>query len=168
MHPLLPARPPGLRLLRALGFVVCVIATLPAQAATAAPLATDPALEARVMQVADELRCLVCQNETIAASQADLAIDLRRQIRTGLQQGQSEAQILDFMVQRYGAFVRYRPAFNPTTGLLWLGPFVLLAFAAFLLAQSIRRQRGAAAPLEFSDAERRRLDELLAHPAAPR
>ena len=80
-------------------------------------------IEARVMQVAEELRCLVCQNETIAASQSGLAVDLRAQIRSQLQQGRSEAEIIDFMVERYGAFVRYRPAFDASTALLWLGPF---------------------------------------------
>lgn len=130
-------------------------------AAEAAPLAADPALEARVMRVAEELRCLVCQNETIAASQADLAVDLRQQIRTQLQRGQSEAQILDFMVQRYGAFVRYRPALNPTTLLLWIGPFLLLALAAFVLAKNIQRRRHNALPAELSEAETRRLNELL-------
>ena len=118
------------------------------------------------MLVAEELRCLVCQNETIAASQADLAVDLRQQIRTQLQRGQSEAQILDFMVQRYGAFVRYRPALNPTTLLLWVGPFLLLALAAFVLAKNIQRRRHDAAPAELSEAEARRLEELLGEGAA--
>ena len=139
--------------------LVLALCGVAAQAIEATPLAADPALEARVMKVADELRCLVCQNETIAASQAALAIDLRRQIRTQLQQGQSETQILDFMVQRYGEFVRYRPAFNPTNALLWIGPFVLLGLAAFVLMMNIRRR--ADASRELSDDERRRLGELL-------
>jgi cytochrome c-type biogenesis protein CcmH len=93
-----------------------------AQAAQEArPMAEDPALEARVLAIAEELRCLVCQNETIAASHADLAVDLRKQIRQQLQQGQSEAQILDFMVQRYGDFVLYRPPLKSSTWLLWGG-----------------------------------------------
>ena len=137
----------------------------PARANDAAPLAADPALEARVMQVADELRCLVCQNETIAASQAALAIDLRRQIRTQLQQGRSAAQIVDFMVERYGEFVRYRPAFNPTTALLWAGPFVLLALAGFVLAQNLRRRRDTAPAPPLSAAEQQRLHELLGREA---
>lgn len=128
----------------------------------AATLAADPALEARVMKVAEELRCLVCQNETIAASHADLAVDLRKQIRTKLGEGQSERQILDFMVERYGDFVLYRPALKATTVLLWAGPFVLLLIAALALARAIRgRQRQAAAPLSPTDAARARqlLDE---------
>ena len=81
------------------------------------------------MRIAEELRCLVCQNETIAASHADLAVDLRKQIRQKLQQGQSEEQILDFMVQRYGDFVLYRPPVKSSTWLLWGGPFLLLGAA---------------------------------------
>ena len=138
-----------------------------AQAAEAPPLSNNPALEARVMQVAEELRCLVCQNETIAASQADLAVDLRKQIRLKLQQGESEAQILDFMVERYGAFVRYRPALNATTALLWAGPFALLVLAAFVLVKNIRRRRVEAAPATLSAAETQRLRELLGDGATP-
>ena len=139
-----------------------------APAKEALPLAGDPALEARVMRVAEELRCLVCQNETIAASQADLAVDLRKQIRAQLQQGQSEAQILDFMVARYGEFVRYRPAFNATTALLWAGPFLLLMLAAFVLVANIRRRRLEAAPRALNEAEAQRLNELLGDGAARR
>lgn len=145
-----------------------LVSTQPAQAADAPSLAADPALENRMMQVAEELRCLVCQNETIAASQADLAIDLKKQIRLKLRQGESKAQILDFMVARYGQFVRYRPAFNLTTALLWIGPFALLLMAGGVLLATIRRHRRADDPSELSDAEKRRLAELLgdrgAHP----
>ncbi len=147
-----------LRLVLALLLAIVAFAT---RANEAAPLAADPALEVRVMRVAEELRCLVCQNETIGASQADLAVDLRKQIRTKLKQGESEAQILDFMVQRYGEFVRYRPAFSPTTALLWVGPFALLALAAFVLAANIWRRRRDAPPPELSEAESQRLAELL-------
>lgn len=134
----------------------------------AAPLSNDPALEARVMKVAEELRCLVCQNETIAASQADLAVDLRKQIRLKLQQGQSEAQILEFMVARYGEFVRYRPAFSATTALLWAGPFALLAFALYVLFRNIQHRRADAVPRALSEVEAKRLDELLGDGATRR
>ena len=132
-----------------------------AQAKEALPLDADPALEARVMLVAEELRCLVCQNETLAASQADLAVDLRKQIRAQLKEGRTQAQIIDFMVQRYGEFVRYRPPFNPTTALLWAGPFVLLVLAAFVLATNIRRRRPGALPAPLNADEAKRLNELL-------
>ena len=132
-----------------------------AQAKEALPLDADPALEARVMLVAEELRCLVCQNETLAASQADLAVDLRKQIRAQLKEGRTQVQIIDFMVQRYGEFVRYRPPFNPTTALLWAGPFVLLVLAAFVLATNIRRRRPGALPAPLNADEAKRLNELL-------
>lgn len=125
--------------------------------ATEAPqLAADPVLEARVMKVAEELRCLVCQNETIAASHADLAVDLRKQIRNKLSAGQSEQQILDFMVERYGDFVLYRPALKASTVLLWVGPFALLLIAAYALTRAIRGRQRRAAPLTPVDADRAR------------
>jgi cytochrome c-type biogenesis protein CcmH len=138
--------------------VFAAFAQLGAGAKEAAPLAADPQLEARVMRVAEELRCLVCQNETIAASHAELAVDLRGQIRTQLSAGRSEAQILDFMVARYGEFVRYRPAFNATTALLWAGPFVLLAGIATAL---VRRRRPAAPPPPLTPHEAQRVQQLL-------
>ena len=126
-----------------------------AAAQEAKPLAEDPMLEAKVMAIAEELRCLVCQNETIAASHADLAVDLRKQIRQKLQQGQTQAKILDFMVQRYGDFVLYRPPVKSSTWLLWGGPFLLLAVAVAALVLNIRRRRTlAAAPLKADEAER--------------
>lgn len=146
------------RLLAALALAGALV---PAAAQEAKPLAADPALEARVMSIADQLRCLVCQNETIAASQADLAVDLRNQIRLKLEQGQSEAQIKDFMVQRYGDFVLYRPPVKSTTWLLWGGPFVLLAAAAATLVLTIRRRRRDAPPAPLSDDERQRVQRLL-------
>lgn len=127
-----------------------------AQATEAPQLAADPVLEARVMKVAEELRCLVCQNETIAASHADLAVDLRKQIRNKLSEGQSEQQILDFMVERYGDFVLYRPALKTTTVLLWIGPFALLLIAAYTLTRAIRGRQRRAAPLTPVDADRAR------------
>jgi cytochrome c-type biogenesis protein CcmH len=132
-----------------------------AAAQEARPLADDAVLEAQVMRISEELRCLVCQNETIAASHADLAVDLRKQIRQQLQQGRSEAQILDYMVQRYGDFVLYRPPLKTSTWLLWGGPFLLLGVALAALLLNIRRRREAgAAPLRGDEAER--LRRLLA------
>lgn len=136
-------------------------ASAPAQAA---PLAEDPALEARVYAVAAELRCLVCQNETIAASQADLAVDLRKQIRQKIAAGQSEREIIDFMTARYGDFVLYRPPLKGTTLLLWVGPFVLLGVGAGVLAHHIRRRRRATAVVTLSLADAERARTLLAEP----
>ncbi|HKX95916.1 MAG TPA: cytochrome c-type biogenesis protein [Methylibium sp.] len=152
--------------MRELILALALLAAAPAWAqgasapAQAAPLAEDPALEARVLAVAEELRCLVCQNETIAASHADLAVDLRKQIRQKLSQGQSERQILDFMTERYGDFVLYRPPLKATTVALWVGPFVLLGIAAAVLVINIRRRRASSAALSADDARRAR--DLLA------
>ena len=111
-----------------------------AHAAEAPPAAADPALEARVMAIAAELRCLVCQNQTIADSSAELAVDLRRQVREMLQHGKSQRDILDFMTARYGDFVLYRPPLKSSTALLWLGPFALLIGGVALLAWVLRRR----------------------------
>ena len=140
--------------------VVLLLCSWGAAAQTARPLAADPALEAEVMRIAHELRCLVCQNETIAASNADLAVDLRGQIREQLRAGRSEREILDFMVQRYGDFVLYRPPVKPLTWLLWGGPFVLLAVMLVALWRVIN-QRRRQVPAPLTDADRRRASELL-------
>jgi cytochrome c-type biogenesis protein CcmH len=124
-------------------------------------MSADPALEARVLKVAEELRCLVCQNETIAASHADLAVDLRKQIRVKLTEGQSERQILDFMVERYGDFVLYRPRLSATTVLLWVGPFLLLLAAGAVLVLNIRKRRQVLAVEPLSPAQAQRARELL-------
>ncbi len=113
---------------------------LAAGAKEAAPASDDPVLEARVMRIASELRCLVCQNQTIADSHADLAQDLRQQVREMLQKGQSDAQIVDYMTQRYGDFVLYRPPVKSTTALLWYGPALLMLGGLGVLAIVLRRR----------------------------
>jgi len=117
-------------------------ASAPTPAPLAVPTAANPALEARMLAITSELRCLVCQNQTIADSHADLAADLRREVRELLAQGKSDAQIRDYMTARYGDFVLYRPPLKATTVALWAGPAVLLAIAiAALLATLARRRR---------------------------
>lgn len=116
-------------------------ATLGAALATPAAAPPDPALERRVAALAEQLRCVVCQNQTIADSEAELAVDLRQQVREQLAQGSSEAQVIDFMVQRYGDFVLYRPPLKSGTLLLWFGPFVLLAAGLLALASRLAAQR---------------------------
>ena len=129
----------------------------------AVPTAEDPALEQRVNALAGELRCLVCQNETIAASKAPLAIDLKNQVREQMKQGISEREILDFMVARYGDFVLYRPPFKASTLLLWLGPLLLLAAGLFTLFFSLSRRRTPENQLgELGEAEHARAAKLLA------
>ena len=145
-----------------IAWLVCVLSI--AQAKVAPNTSADPVLEAKMMVIAEELRCLVCQNETIAASSADLAVDLKNQIRIKLNEGQSQKQILDFMVQRYGDFVLYRPPLKTTTVLLWLGPFTLLAVAVLMLVHNVRRRRRSAQPAALSDADTAKARELLANP----
>jgi cytochrome c-type biogenesis protein CcmH len=151
-------------MLKSFFIAVLVCVGMTAQAKVAPNTSADPALEARMMVIAEELRCLVCQNETIAASHADLAVDLKNQIRIKLTQGQSQQQILDFMVQRYGDFVLYRPPLKTTTVLLWLGPFTLLAIAVLMLVINVRRRRRSAQPAALSDADIAKARELLANP----
>ena len=120
----------------------CLAADAPAAPTVAPPAAADPVAEARMMAIAAELRCLVCQNQTIADSHADLAVDLRQQIREMLAKGLDEAKITDYMTERYGDFVLYRPPFKARTALLWLGPGLLSAGAlAGLFVVLRRRQR---------------------------
>ena len=111
-----------------------------AHANEAAPAAADPALEARMTRITSELRCLVCQNQTIADSQSGLASDLRQEVRELLQRGQNEQQIVDYMTARYGDFVLYRPPLKATTVLLWFGPAALLLGGVFTLILVLRRR----------------------------
>ena len=128
----------------------------------------DPALEARARALSAELRCLVCQNESIDDSSADLAHDLRVLLRQRLTAGDTDAQVLQFMVRRYGDFILLKPPVKPDTYLLWFGPFAVLALgaagAAIYLRRSRRRPDQAPAPL--SAEERRKLDKLLAEDGA--
>ncbi len=117
-----------------------VAAPGPARAAEALPLAADPELEARVMKLAAELRCLVCQNQTIADSNAGLAVDLRNQVRDMLRQGKSDKEVLAYMTARYGDFVLYRPPMKESTALLWLGPAVLFGAGLVVLVVVLRRR----------------------------
>jgi cytochrome c-type biogenesis protein CcmH len=125
-----------------------------ALAAEARPLAEDPVIEARMMALATELRCLVCQNQTLADSHAELAVDLRQQIREQLKQGRSEAQIRSYMTDRYGDFVLYRPPVTERTALLWFGPGALLVLGlASLIIVLRRRSRLGAEAFDPDDAD---------------
>ena len=123
----------------------------------------DPVVEARLKALGEELRCLVCQNQTIADSAAPLALDLRNQIRTQIAQGRSDDEIRDYMVQRYGDFVLYKPPFKATTALLWVGPFALAAVGIALFAGIVRRRRKTGdAPAPAITPERRaEIEKLL-------
>lgn len=133
-------------------FWLSVMAAGLAQAGEAAPVAEDPALEARVQKLSEELRCLVCQNQNLADSHAELAADLKNQVRDMLKRGQSEKEVIDFMVQRYGDFVLYRPPVKSTTWLLWGGPFGLFAGGLGILFVKLnRRRKDAGTPLSAEE-----------------
>ena len=117
--------------------------------------------ETRLLDIAAELRCLVCQNESIAASRADLAVDLRQQIREQIEAGRSDAEIRAYMVERYGDFILYRPPFKATTFLLWLGPALLLLFGLVVLVVSLIRRKERVMNALLSEEERERADALL-------
>ena len=138
--------------------------SLPIHAADTPLKFTDPAQEQRYQSLLLELRCLVCQNQSLADSHADLAQDLRGEVHDMLIKGKSDRQILDFMVQRYGDFVLYRPPVREGTWLLWFGPFVLLLLAVGVAVRFSRsRNRGVAPAL--SETEQARLQEMLRRPA---
>jgi cytochrome c-type biogenesis protein CcmH len=129
----------------------------------AKPLADDLAVEARVQKLGEELRCLVCQNQNIADSHADLAMDLKKQLREQIAAGRSDGEIKDFMVERYGDFVLYRPPLKATTVLLWAGPFALLLIVIVLLLRRLRsRAERAAVANTLSADEHERARALLA------
>ena len=121
--------------------------------------AQDPVLDKRVAALAEELRCLVCQNQTLADSNAPLAVDLRNQMREQLAKGASEREVREFMVARYGDFVLYKPPFKATTAALWIGPFALLVLGIVLLVRRVARQRPPEAALSAD--ERSRAAKLL-------
>ena len=125
------------------GLLACNLGA--AWANEAAPAVEDPALEARMTAIASELRCLVCQNQTIADSHADLAVDLRRQVREMLQADQTDQQITDYMTARYGDFVLYRPPFKAMTALLWFGPAAMVLIGLGTLFVVLRRRSRMAA-----------------------
>jgi cytochrome c-type biogenesis protein CcmH len=148
-------------------FAIALVALTPALAVEPGEMLKDPALEARARKLSQELRCVVCQNQSIDDSNAPLAHDLRVLVRERLTAGDSDAQVFAFVQARYGEFVLLRPPFKLQTLLLWLAPLLLLAGATFVLLRARARQPVAAgdtAPL--SAAEQKRLDELLA-PSPP-
>ena len=127
----------------------------------ATPLAEDPVVEQRLIAISEEMRCLVCQNESLAGSRADLAQDLRRELRELIRAGRSDAEIKEFMVSRYGDFVLYRPPVKPTTWLLWAGPFLLMVTAVIVLLVYLRRRDRALRKETLTDEESSRAQALL-------
>jgi len=130
----------------------------------AAPMAEDPVVEKRMVHVSEELRCLVCQNESLASSRAELATDLREEVRSLIRQGKSDTQIKEYLVTRYGDFVLYRPEVKALTWILWFGPFLLLLAGVVGMALYLRQRQAEQVQAEdqnLSEEERRRVAQLL-------
>jgi cytochrome c-type biogenesis protein CcmH len=123
--------------------ILLLLISSTAFAGEAQPLGEDAALEARLKAMSQELRCLVCQNSTLADSSAPLAEDLRKEIRVQLRAGKSDKEVVDYLVARYGDFVRYRPPVNNSTALLWFGPFLLLIIGGFVLYRVLKKHAGS-------------------------
>lgn len=146
-----------------MSWLLVIILLIPSLAAAeeARPLADNPQIEARLKTLAVELRCLVCQNQTLADSHAPLAEDLRREVREMIAKGMSDREIIDFLVQRYGDFVLYRPPWKASTILLWMGPFLLLIAGATGLVFALRRRQKKLADVTLSEEEHNRVAQLL-------
>lgn len=122
---------------------------VPTHAEEAAPVGADPVIEQRMIKLSEELRCLVCQNESLAGSHAELAEDLRREIRTQMKAGKNDKEVITYLTDRYGDFVLYRPPFKPLTFLLWLGPVLFLALGGGIWYATLRKRRNLAdAPVD--------------------
>jgi len=148
-------------------WLLVIILLIPCLAASAEarPLADNPQIEARLKTLAVELRCLVCQNQTLADSNAPLAEDLRREVREMIAKDMSDRDIIDFLVQRYGDFVLYRPPWKASTTLLWLGPFLLLIAGATGLVFALRRRQKKLVDVTLSEEEHNRVAQLLSEGA---
>jgi len=148
------------KFLIACGMAIAALAT-PVAADEAQPTLNDPVAAKREVELAKQLRCLVCQNETIADSRAGLAQDLRNKLREQMAAGKSDEEIIAYMTDRYGDFVLYRPPLKATTVLLWVGPFLLLAIGILIGWRAVRARAKAARPEPLSASERERAERLL-------
>lgn len=150
------------RLLFVALFLLCLVPSLGvAQVQEEEQLSGDPVIEERLAKLSKELRCLQCQNQTLADSPSGLAADMRRQIREQMKAGKSDKEIVAFLTDRYGQFILYRPRVTPLTYLLWFGPFVLLLAGLLLLFRYIKQRRDAITEKPLTADERRRAQELL-------
>ncbi len=127
----------------------------------AAPMIADPVIEARMAAMGGELRCLVCQGQSIAGSDSGFANDVKKEMRTMMENGRSDFEIVDFLVQRYGDFILFRPPVKGATLLLWAGPFILLGIALLVLFISLKRRGLRASEVSLSNEEIRRAESLL-------
>jgi cytochrome c-type biogenesis protein CcmH len=156
--------------LKILCFAACLVwaGVTTALAKEALPMAQDPVLEKRLVLISEELRCLVCQNESLASSRAELANDLREEVRKLITQNLSDQQIKDYLVTRYGDFVLYRPQVKPLTWVLWFGPFLLLVVAVWGMFSYVRQRQSAQTTVAaLSDADRNRVQAILKSGDAP-
>ncbi|WP_228259402.1 cytochrome c-type biogenesis protein [Siculibacillus lacustris] len=151
-----------MRLPAVAALALLLLSALPAGAVKPDEMLADPRLESRARALSEELRCLVCQNQSIDDSDADLARDLRLLVRERIAAGDSDRGVLDYLVARYGEFVLLRPRFNLQTALLWLTPFAVLALGGLAIARGVRRRAAAAPAAPLDDDERARLAALLA------
>ena len=145
----------------ALALILALHCALSSWAGEAVPLAEDPIVEQRMITISEELRCLVCQNESLAGSRADLAQDLRRELRTLVKANKSDAEIKEYLVSRYGDFVLYKPPFKPVTWMLWVGPFLLLIGAIVVLVRTVRRNQRDTPPAALDPDQRKKAQSLL-------
>ena len=122
-------------------FACASLLSVQALAKEAVPLAQEPEVEARLVKIAEELRCMVCQNESLASSHAELAEDLRREVRSLIKEGKNDVQVKEFLVARYGDYVLYRPEVKPLTWVLWFGPFLLFLIAVTGLLRYLRQRQ---------------------------
>ena len=140
----------------------------PTQAKESALLAEDPLVEKRLIHISEELRCMVCQNESLASSRAELANDLREEVRKLIREDRSDSQIKEYLVTRYGDFVLYKPEVKPLTWVLWFGPFMLLVLAILGMAYYLRqRQSAQTGQPGLTDEDRRKVQEILKSGDAP-
>lgn len=143
--------------------LVCLLPTF-SHAGVARDLADDPVLEKRMVNLAQNLRCLVCQNESLASSHSDLAKDLRQEVRDQMQKGMSDQEIIDYLVSRYGDFVLFDPPMKSYTILLWYGPFALLLMGLVGLVFQLRKRKNAAPEAQLSSEDAQRAAALLNQP----
>lgn len=156
--------------LKCVGIVALSLSTAltTVHAKEATPMAEDPLVEKRLIHISEELRCLVCQNESLASSRAELANDLREEVRKLIRQDKSDGQIKEYLVTRYGDFVLYKPEVKPLTWVLWFGPFLLLVLGVIGMSVYLRQRQATQSKTQvLSDEDRRKVQEILKSGDAP-
>jgi len=142
-------------------FLLLMLASTLGWSKEAVPVAEDPEVEKRMLALTMDLRCLVCQNESIADSRADFSNDMRREIRQKIKENKSDEEIIQFLVDRYGDFVLYNPPIKPTTIMLWFGPILLFVIGFISLLTYLKRRREQIEEVSLSEAEQKKAEVLL-------